>query len=120
MARLNTQKLNKNKKTVEIEIDFSEISNLGDFYVELDKKFNFPEFYNNTPQDLFECWSNLRNTDYKMSVILFDKQEILLLKLKSFPVHNLVISRDLLIIVGEVNKIYMDKKEVPPIHLILL
>ncbi len=105
---------------MEIEIDFSEISNLKELYVMLNEKFNFPDSYDNTPQALIECWSNLRNIDYKMSIILFDKQEILLLKLNFFPINNFLISNHFLVVVQRVNKIYEDKNEIPPIHLIFL
>lgn len=105
---------------MELEIDFSGVSDLNSMHKLLMEKFGFPDFYGKNVNALIDCLTSLRHPEDRMTNIHLASGEVLSLVVKSLPMDNLLILNNFLIAIQSVNERYINRGEAAVILLVLV
>ena len=103
-----------------MELDFSNIQDLESMHLLLKEKFGFPDFYGKNVNALIDCLTSLRHPEDYMTTIVLEKDEILILRIKSINFKYSIIINHLFISICDVNQRYESSGNTPPIHLVLI
>ena len=104
---------------MKIEIDFSEITELESMHILLKEKLGFPDFYGKNLNALIDCLSSVRYPNDEMMNVSVDKDNMLSLVIKSFPLEDNILLNHFFTAIQSVNKRYVTRNESPPIGLII-
>lgn len=105
---------------MEIELDFSEVNNLDTMHEVLKKAFGFPDFYGKNVNALIDCWTSLRYPEDGMTQIHIGADEMLTIKIVSFPFDKHTMLNHFFIAVQAVNLRYTNRGEKAVISMILV
>ncbi|MFZ4545641.1 MAG: barstar family protein [Saprospiraceae bacterium] len=105
---------------MELEIDFSNVKDLGSMHQLLKEKFGFPDFYGQNVNALIDCWTSLKNPAGGMTKINIGLDEVLNLRVRALPFENLLVLNNFLIAVQSVNERYEELGFPPAITLTLI
>lgn len=105
---------------MELEIDFSGVEDLNSMHEILKESFGFPDFYGKNVNALIDCWTSLRFPEDGMTMITLDKEEVLLLRVKSFPLNKCILINHFLVAVQAVNERYITREANAPINLLFV
>ena len=85
---------------------------------ELAKVFDFPDFYGKNVNALIDCWSSLRFPEDKMSGIIAEKDEVILLTVKRMSHMDQLMMNHFTIAVENVNRFSIERMGLPLIFLL--
>ncbi len=105
---------------MEIEIDFSAITNSKVMHQILNEKFGFISGYGNNIHALIDSWSSLRSPEHGMTKIVLDKEDVITLKITSICANKFNLLSSLLFAVQAVNKRYKSNNRKIPLYVVLI